>query len=78
MNDACARPDHRRLPGQRAPVAPSASMTGSEQVLINDWCQQFPSHSIGTLLFGPDGYLYVSGGDGASFNNVDYGQYGAT
>ena len=53
-------------------------MTGSEQVLINDWCQQFPSHSIGTLLFGRDGYLYVSGGDGASFNNVDYGQYGAT
>jgi glucose/arabinose dehydrogenase len=53
-------------------------MTGTEQVLINDWCQQFPSHSIGTLLFGRDGYLYISGGDGASFNNVDYGQYGAT
>jgi glucose/arabinose dehydrogenase len=52
-------------------------MTGSEQVLVNDWCQQFPSHSIGTLLFGRDGYLYVGGGDGASFNNVDYGQYGA-
>ena len=30
-------------------------MTGTEQVLINDWCQQFPSHSIGTLLFGRDG-----------------------
>jgi glucose/arabinose dehydrogenase len=54
------------------------SMTGSEQVLVNDWCQQYPSHSIGTLLFGRDGYLYVSGGDGASFNNVDYGQYGTT
>jgi glucose/arabinose dehydrogenase len=53
-------------------------MTGSEQVLINDWCQQFPSHSIGTIAFGTDGALYASGGDGASFNNVDYGQYGAT
>ena len=53
-------------------------MTGNEQVLVNDWCQQFPSHSLGTLLFGRDGYLYVTGGDGASFNNVDYGQYGAT
>jgi glucose/arabinose dehydrogenase len=52
-------------------------MTGSEQVLVNGWCQQFPSHSIGTLLFGRDGDLYASGGDGASFNNVDYGQYGA-
>jgi glucose/arabinose dehydrogenase len=52
-------------------------MTGAEQVLIEDFCQQYPSHSVGTLLFGRDGKLYVSGGDGASFNNVDYGQYGA-
>ena len=52
-------------------------MTGSEQVLIEDWCQQYPSHSIGSLAFGTDGALYVSGGDGASFNFVDYGQDGA-
>src|SRR5258705_12537787 len=53
-------------------------MTGAEQVLVEDWCQQFPSHSIGTLLFGRHGYLYAGAGDGASFNNVDYGQYGNT
>ncbi|NUT34679.1 MAG: PKD domain-containing protein [Hamadaea sp.] len=52
-------------------------MTGSEQVLINDWCQQFPSHSIGDLKFGPDGMLYASAGDGASFNATDYGQFGS-
>ena len=52
--------------------------TGGEQVLVDDWCQQFPSHSMGTLLFGRDGYLYASGGDGASFVTVDYGQYGGT
>ena len=52
------------------------TMTGSEQVLIEDWCQQYPSHSIGSLAFGADGALYVSGGDGASFNFVDYGQDG--
>ena len=41
------------------------TMTGSPQVLISDqWCQQFPSHSIGDLNFGPDGDLYASGGDG--------------
>jgi glucose/arabinose dehydrogenase len=51
-------------------------MTGSEQVLIEDWCQQYPSHSIGALDFGPDGALYVSGGDGASFNFADWGQDG--
>ena len=51
-------------------------MTGPEQVLINDWCQQYPSHSIGSLAFGADGALYVSGGDGASFNFTDWGQDG--
>src|SRR5262245_46570289 len=51
-------------------------MTGSEQPLVEGWCQQFPSHSIGTVDFGPDGALYASGGDGASFNYVDSGQTG--
>src|SRR5215216_3407647 len=41
-------------------------MTGTEQVLIEAWCQQFPSHSVGDLVFGNDGALYVSAGDGAS------------
>jgi glucose/arabinose dehydrogenase len=54
------------------------TITGAEQVLIEDWCQQFPSHSIGTLLFGPDGMLYVSGGEGANFDVVDYGQFGGS
>jgi glucose/arabinose dehydrogenase len=52
-------------------------MTGAEQVLVEDWCQQYPSHSIGSVEFGPDGKLYASGGDGASFTFADYGQDGA-
>jgi glucose/arabinose dehydrogenase len=52
-------------------------MTGAEQVLIEDWCQQYPSHSIGAVEFGPDGNLYASGGDGASFNFADWGQDGS-
>ena len=83
-NDACPTPpgpttDGCLVSGRVSRLQISGNiMTGTEQVLINDWCQQFPSHSIGTLLFGRDGYLYVTGGDGASFNNVDYGQYGNT
>src|SRR5262245_17022465 len=52
------------------------SMVGSEQPLVEDWCQQYPSHSIGTVEFGPDGALYAGGGDGASFVFADYGQDG--
>lgn len=49
-----------------------------QTVLAEDWCQQFSSHSIGDLHFGPEGALYVSGGDGASFTSADYGQLGNT
>lgn len=51
-------------------------MAGTEQVLVEDWCEQFQTHSIGDLAFGPDGALYVSGGEGANSDRVDYGQYG--
>jgi PKD repeat protein len=51
-------------------------MTGPEQVLVEDWCQQYPSHSVGAVEFGADGALYASGGDGASFNFADWGQDG--
>jgi len=54
------------------------TISGPETVLIEDWCQQFPSHSQGNLAFGPDGALYVSSGDGASFNVADYGQLGGS
>jgi glucose/arabinose dehydrogenase len=50
---------------------------GPEQVLLEDWCQQYPSHSIGDLQFGADGALYVSAGEGASFDYDDYGQSGS-
>jgi len=58
----------------RLSVLSQSGTTVTEQVLIEDWCQQFPSHSVGSLAFGPDGMLYATGGDGASFNYVDYGQ----
>ena len=82
--DACPTPPGPTTDGcvvsarvSRLPISGNV-MNGPEQVLVNGWCQQFPSHSIGTLMFGRDGDLYVGAGDGASFNNVDYGQYGAS
>jgi glucose/arabinose dehydrogenase len=48
-----------------------------EEELLQGWCQQFNSHSVGELEFGPEGALYVSGGDGASYESIpDYGQLG--
>jgi glucose/arabinose dehydrogenase len=48
----------------------------AEKPMITDWCQQFSSHSIGDLQFDAEGNLWASGGEGASFTKVDWGQYG--
>ncbi len=59
-------------------VAAGDTMTGAEDVLIEDWCQQFSTHSVGSLAFGPGRVLYVSGGEGAGFREADYGQFGGS
>lgn len=62
----------------RIPVD-AANRPGTTQVLLDgNFCQQFPSHSVGTVEFGPEGALYVTSGDGASFNTVDHGQLGGS
>ncbi|HET7844992.1 MAG TPA: PQQ-dependent sugar dehydrogenase, partial [Xanthomonadales bacterium] len=48
--------------------------TTTERVLVEDWFQQYPSHSMGALQVDASGALYASGGDGASFAFVDFGQ----
>ena len=58
----------------------SNGVATAQKVLVDGWCGQFTSHSIGTVTFGADGYLYAGGGDGASFSasDLDYGQFGGT
>ncbi|MDX6373561.1 MAG: hypothetical protein QOD98_2549, partial [Nocardioidaceae bacterium] len=50
-------------------------MTGPEKELLASGCFQFGSHASGDVAFGPDGKLYASAGEGASFDTLDYGQY---
>jgi glucose/arabinose dehydrogenase len=63
--------------GRLARLTISGDVATSQTNLIDGWCQQFPSHSVGDLAFGADGKLYVSGGDGASWEFVDWGQTGS-
>jgi glucose/arabinose dehydrogenase/fibronectin type 3 domain-containing protein len=80
--DSCARAplglDENCIAGgriSRLRIAGEA-MTGSEQVLVEDWCQQYPVHTGGGLAFGADGYLYFTGGDGSTATFWDYGHTG--
>ena len=50
--------------GPRSPSTSSASRARSSTLIGDQWCQHFPSHSIGTVAFGPDGMLYAGAGDG--------------
>ena len=73
-NDGCAV-DGRLV---RYEIDANNALVGGEQrLLANRWCQQFPSHSVGDLVFDPlERVLYASAGDGANFNFADYGQAG--
>src|SRR5215213_11589147 len=41
---------------------------------MQEWCVVYSTHTVGDLHFGPDGALYASAGDGASYQSADYGQ----
>ncbi|WP_237535494.1 LamG-like jellyroll fold domain-containing protein [Streptomyces sp. SID3343] len=79
LDDDCPSPPGAQakgclITGRISKLTATGDTAGPEQVLVEGWCQQFPSHATGSLAFGPDGYLYASAGDGASFDWADYGQ----
>jgi glucose/arabinose dehydrogenase/PKD repeat protein len=76
FNDGCPN-NVCTVSGRLSTLTASASsdtVVGSEHMLLNDWCDSSDTHSIGTVAFGPDGDLWVSGGDGASADVPDWGQ----
>ena len=52
-------------------------MTGSEKVLVEDFCQQFAGHAGGGLGFDKDGKLIASASDGSTSQFWDWGQSGS-
>jgi hypothetical protein len=72
LSDPCPSPPGATADGcvvsgrlSRLQVDPNTNrMTGGEQVLIEDWCQQYSSHSIGDLAFGPTGLSTSAVGTG--------------
>ena len=80
-SDSCPNPpggtvDGCVVSGRLSRLTAVGNTMTAEHVLIDDWCQQYPSHAGGGLGFGADGYLYFSGGDGAAWHFNDYGQDG--
>ncbi|MCC6797346.1 MAG: tandem-95 repeat protein [Candidatus Hydrogenedentes bacterium] len=47
---------------------------GSELILAQDYATVYPSHGAGDLRFGPEGALYATFGDAASYEFTDWGQ----
>lgn len=78
-DDTCPNPPEQLTDGCVVSGRVSALTSGGgEQVLVSDWCQQFPSHSMSGIVFDADGALIVGGGDGASFDVADWGQFGGS
>jgi glucose/arabinose dehydrogenase len=80
-SDPCPTPpgpstDGCVVTGRLTRLTASGNIATDPQVLVEDWCVQYPSHTIGDVKFGADGALYVSGGDGASFDFADVGDHG--
>ena len=55
-----------------APSADEPAQENPDRRLVS----QSTTHSIGNIGFGPEGNLFVSGGEGSMFSKADYGEFG--
>jgi glucose/arabinose dehydrogenase len=47
-----------------------------QQLLVESWCDQFTSHTLGDIEFDSTGALLAGSGDGATWAELDHGQFG--
>lgn len=82
--DNCAEPANCPISGRvvrieldpTTGIAAGGAVEPPQQVLVQSWCQQFNSHSMGDIEFDSTGALLVTGGEGANYSAADYGQFG--
>jgi glucose/arabinose dehydrogenase len=56
-------------------VAVGGPVDPPQDVLVESWCVQFTSHSMGDIEFDSSGALLAGGGDGAEWGVADHGQF---
>jgi glucose/arabinose dehydrogenase len=61
---------------ERLRLSASGTSVVERRTLVDDWCVQFETHSVGALAFGAGGALYASGGEGADYYRPDSGEVG--
>jgi glucose/arabinose dehydrogenase len=59
--------EYRRVPSDATHADPESART---LILVDQPASEVPNHHGGTLQFGPDGYLYISIGDGGTTRGV--------
>lgn len=82
--DYCANPENCPISGRVVRIAldptTGVAVGGAgeppQQVLVQSWCQQFNSHSMGDIEFDSTGALLVTGGEGANYSEADNGNFG--
>jgi glucose/arabinose dehydrogenase/PKD repeat protein len=75
FDDCVNHPDGYCLTrGRVSRLVASGGTMSAEVPILEGWCQPTYNHTVDEVRFGPDGYLYASGGDGATASPTDYGQ----
>ncbi|HYD46841.1 MAG TPA: PQQ-dependent sugar dehydrogenase [Terriglobales bacterium] len=77
-SDPCPAPEQGGCPASArlSRLQANGNQSAGETVLLENWCQHFPSHSVGGIVFDSAGALYIGAGDSASAFDIDYGQRG--